>query len=41
MAKKVLVVDDELIVRIRFSLEQDGMEVAIAYDGEKHFRCRE
>ena len=30
MAKKVLVVDDEkLIVKgIRFSLEQDGMEVA-------------
>ena len=34
MAKKVLVVDDEkLIVKgIRFSLEQDGMEVDCAYD---------
>ncbi|NLK75487.1 MAG: response regulator transcription factor [Clostridiales bacterium] len=37
MAKKVLVVDDEkLIVKgIRFSLEQDGMEVDTAYDGEE------
>ena len=37
MAKKVLVVDDEkLIVKgIRFSLEQDGREVACAYDGEE------
>ena len=37
MAKKVLVVDDEkLIVKgIRFSLEQDGMEVEAAYDGEE------
>ena len=37
MAKKVLVVDDEkLIVKgIRFSLEQDGMEVDCAYDGEE------
>ena len=37
MAKKVLVVDDEkLIVKgIRFSLEQDGMEVDPAYDGEE------
>ena len=37
MAKKVLVVDDEkLIVKgIRFSLEQDGMEVQCAYDGEE------
>ncbi len=37
MAKKVLVVDDEkLIVKgIRFSLEQDGMEVDAAYDGEE------
>ena len=36
MAKRVLVVDDEkLIVKgIRFSLEQDGMEVECAYDGE-------
>lgn len=35
MASKVLVVDDEkLIVKgIRFSLEQDGMEVDCAYDG--------
>ena len=37
MAKKVLVVDDEkLIVKgIRFSLEQEGMEVTYAYDGEE------
>lgn len=37
MAKKVLVVDDEkLIVKgIRFSLEQDGMLVDCAYDGEE------
>lgn len=37
MTKKVLVVDDEkLIVKgIRFSLEQDGMEVDCAYDGEE------
>lgn len=37
MANKVLVVDDEkLIVKgIRFSLEQDGMEVTCAYDGEE------
>ncbi len=37
MAKRVLVVDDEkLIVKgIRFSLEQDGMEVDSAYDGEE------
>ena len=37
MPKKVLVVDDEkLIVKgIRFSLEQDGMEVGCAYDGEE------
>ena len=36
MAKRVLVVDDEkLIKRIRFSLEQDGMEVDCAYDGEE------
>lgn len=35
--KKVLVVDDEkLIVKgIRFSLEQEGMEVDAAYDGEE------
>lgn len=37
MGKKVLVVDDEkLIVKgIRYSLEQDGMEVTCAYDGEE------
>lgn len=37
MAKRVLVVDDEkLIVKgIRFSLEQDGMQVDCAYDGEE------
>ncbi len=37
MANRVLVVDDEkLIVKgIRFSLEQDGMEVECAYDGEE------
>ena len=37
MGKKVLVVDDEkLIVKgIRFSLEQEGMEVECAYDGEE------
>lgn len=37
MGSKVLVVDDEkLIVKgIKFSLEQDGMEVDTAYDGEE------
>ena len=37
MSRKVLVVDDEkLIVKgIRFSLEQDSMEVDCAYDGEE------
>ena len=37
MGQKVLVVDDEkLIVKgIRFSMEQDGMEVDCAYDGEE------
>lgn len=37
MSRKVLVVDDEkLIVKgIRFSLEQDGMDVDCAYDGEE------
>lgn len=37
MSKRVLVVDDEkLIVKgIRFSLEQDGMHVESAYDGEE------
>ena len=41
MSRKVLVVDDEkLIVKgLRFSLEQDGMEVDCAYDGErKHWK---
>ena len=35
MANRILVVDDEkLIVKgIRFSLEQDGMQVDCAYDG--------
>lgn len=37
MGKRVLVVDDEkLIVKgIRFSLEQDGMKIDAAYDGEE------
>lgn len=37
MGKRVLIVDDEkLIVKgIRFSLEQEGMEVECAYDGEE------
>ena len=37
MTKRVLVVDDEkLIVKgIRFSLEQEGMTVECAYDGEE------
>lgn len=37
MARRALVVDDEkLIVKgIRFSLEQDGMQVDCAYDGEE------
>lgn len=39
MAKRILVVDDEkLIVKgIRFSLEQDGMQVDCAYDGEEGY----
>ena len=39
--KRVLVVDDEkLIVKgIRFSLEQDNMEVDCAYDGEEALEC--
>ena len=43
MAQRVLVVDDEkLIVKgIRFSLEQDGMEVDCAYDGEEALRLAE
>jgi DNA-binding response OmpR family regulator len=41
MAKKILVVDDEkLIVKgIRFSLEQEGMEVDCAYDGEEAYEA--
>lgn len=37
MARRVLVVDDEkLIVKgLKFSLEQDNMEVVVAYDGEE------
>ena len=37
MANKILVVDDEkLIVKgIKFSLEQENMEVDVAYDGEE------
>lgn len=37
MGKRVLVVDDEKLILkgIRFSLEQDGMEVICAYDGEE------
>ncbi len=37
MGRKVLIVDDEkLIVKgLRFSLEQEGMEVDCAYDGEE------
>ena len=43
MGQKVLVVDDEkLIVKgIRFSLEQDGMEVDCAYDGEEALELAE
>ncbi len=41
MSQKVLVVDDEkLIVKgIKFSLEQDQMEVDCAYDGEEAVEC--
>ena len=37
MAKKVLVVDDEktIVKGIKYSLEQDGMAVDCAYDGEE------
>ena len=37
MSRRVLVVDDEKIIvkGIRFSLEQDGMDVDCAYDGEE------
>jgi DNA-binding response OmpR family regulator len=40
MANTILVVDDEkLIVKgIKFSLEQDGMHVDLAYDGEEALR---
>ncbi len=40
MAYKILVVDDEkLIVKgIKFSLEQDGMEIDTAFDGEEALR---
>lgn len=43
MAKRVLVVDDEkMIVKgLRFSLEQDGMEVDCAYDGEEALQMAE
>ena len=35
--KKVLVVDDEksIVKGIKFSLEQDDMQVDVAYDGEE------
>lgn len=41
MAGRVLVVDDEkLIVKgLKFSLEQDGMVVEAAYDGEEALEC--
>ncbi|MBR3598532.1 MAG: response regulator, partial [Lachnospiraceae bacterium] len=37
--KKVLVVDDEksIVNGIKFSLEQDDMQVDVAYDGEEAF----
>ncbi len=40
MAKRILVVDDEksIVKGIRFSLEQDGMDVDCAYDGEEALR---
>ena len=40
MATRVLVVDDEryIVKGIKFSLEQDGMDVDAAYDGEEAFR---
>ena len=43
MSKRVLVVDDEkLIVKgIKFSLEQDGMEVDCAYDGQEALELAE
>ena len=40
MYKLMLVDDEKLIVKgIRFSLEQDGMDVDCAYDGEEAIRC--
>ena len=41
MAKRALVVDDEksIVKGIRYSLEQDGMEVDCAYDGEEALAC--
>lgn len=41
MGQKVLVVDDEKIIvkGIKFSLEQDGMEVDCAFDGEEAVEC--
>lgn len=40
MSKRILVVDDEklMVKGIRFSLEQDGMEVDCAYDGKEGLR---
>ncbi len=40
MSKRILVVDDEklMVKGIRFSLEQDGMEVDCAYDGKEALR---
>ena len=37
MANRILVVDDEkfIVKGIKFSLEQEGMEVDVAYDGEE------
>ena len=37
MGKRALVVDDEKVIvkGIKFSLEQDGIEVDCAYDGEE------
>jgi len=37
MANRILVVDDEknIVKGIKFSLEQDGMEVSVAHDGEE------
>ena len=39
MATKVLVVDDEkfIVKGIKFSLEQDAMDVDAAYDGEEAY----